>query len=120
MGAAAGQKKKIYIEVIRLMAIMMVLYGHTSVNGLMYFNLGKMNRSSQIAIWIYPVIAGSVKLFFMISGALLLRKQESINTVLKKRFLRFFIVTAVAVLIYYVREGVDISAVGYFNVLYKG
>ena len=120
VGAAAGQKKKIYIEVIRLMAIMMVLYGHTSVNGLMYFNLGKMNRSSQIAIWIYPVIAGSVKLFFMISGALLLRKQENVNTVLKKRFLRFFIVTAVAVLIYYVREGVDISAVGYFNALYKG
>ena len=75
MGAAAGQKKKIYIEVIRLMAIIMVLYGHTSVNGLMYFNLGKMNRSSQIAIWIYPVIAGSVKLFFMISGALLLKKE---------------------------------------------
>ena len=114
------KKGKIYIEVIRLIAIMMVLYGHTSVNGLTYFNLGKMNRSSQLAIWIYPVIAGSVRLFFMISGALLLRKQESINTVLKKRFLRFLVVTAVVVLIYYVREGADISAAGYFNALYKG
>ncbi len=120
MGAAAGQKKKIYIEVIRLMAIMMVLYCHTSVNGLLYFQQGKGNRSSQLAIFVYPLAAGCVKLFFMISGALLLRKQESVNTVLKKRFLRFLIVTAVAVLIYYVREGADVSAAGYFNALYKG
>ncbi len=114
------KKDKIYIEVIRLMAIMMVLYCHTSVNGLLYFQLGKGNRSSQLAIFVYPLAAGCVKLFFMISGALLLHKTESIGTVLRKRFSRFFLVTIVVVLAYYLLEEENLSVKGYFNALYSG
>lgn len=91
-----GQRKKIYIEVIRVAAILLVLYCHTSVKGLVYFQMDKGNRSSELSIFVYPLAAGCVNLFFMISGALLLRKTESISTVLHKRFLRFFLVTAVA------------------------
>lgn len=118
--AMTEQKKKIYIEVIRVAAILLVLYCHTSVNGLLYFQMDKGNRSSQLAIFVYPLAAGCVNLFFMISGALLLRKKESIGTVLHRRFLRFFIVTAVVVLVYYLRDGENLSAKGYFNALYHG
>ena len=120
MEATTGQKRKIYIEVIRLVAIMMVLYCHTSVNGLLYFQLGKGNRSSQLAIFVYPVAAGCVQLFFMISGALLLRKAENIGDVLRKRFSRFLLVTLVVVLAYYLLEGENLSIKGYFNALYSG
>ena len=58
------RKEKIYIEIVRLVAILLVLYCHTSVNGLLYFQQGKGNRSSQLAIFIYPVAAGCVQLFF--------------------------------------------------------
>ena len=114
------KKEKIYIEAVRLVAIMLVLYCHTSVNGLLYFNLGKGNRSSELAMFLYPLAGGCVNLFFMISGALLLRKQESIGTVLKKRFLRFLMVTTIAVLIYYLLEEETHSVRGYFNALYSG
>ena len=114
------QKKKIYIEVIRVAAILLVLYCHTSVNGLVYFQMDKGNRSSELSIFVYPLAAGCVNLFFMISGALLLRKTESISTVLRKRFLRFFLVTAVVVLVYYLRDGENLSVKGYFNALYHG
>ncbi len=114
------RKEKIYIEIVRLVAILLVLYCHTSVNGLLYFQQGKGNRSSQLAIFIYPVAAGCVQLFFMISGALLLRKTESIGTVFRKRFFRFLSVTLVAVLVYYLLDGENLSAKGYFNTLYSG
>lgn len=120
MGQQTEKKDKIYIEVVRFLAIMMVLYVHTSVNGLLYFYQGKENRSSQLAFFIYPVITGCVRLFFMISGALLLKKRESVGTVFRKRFSRFLVVTAVAVLIYYIRDGENLSVRGYFNSLYKG
>lgn len=114
------RKEKIYIEIVRLVAILLVLYCHTSVNGLLYFQQGKGNRSSQLAIFIYPVAAGCVQLFFMISGALLLRKTESIGTVLRKRFFRFLSVTLVVVLVYYLLDGENLSVKGYFNALYSG
>lgn len=114
------RKEKIYIEIVRLVAILLVLYCHTSVNGLLYFQQGKGNRSNQLAIFIYPVAAGCVQLFFMISGALLLRKTESIGTVLRKRFFRFLSVTLVVVLVYYLLDGENLSVKGYFNALYSG
>ena len=45
------QKKKIYIEVIRVATILLVLYCHTSVNGLVYFQLNKGNHNSELAIF---------------------------------------------------------------------
>ena len=120
MEATVRPKKKIYIEVVRLVAIILVLYCHTSVNGLLYFQLGKGNRSSQLAVMVYPLAAGCVSLFFMISGALLLRKAESIGAVLRRRFSRFLLVTIVAVLAYYLLEGENLSVRGYLNALYSG
>ncbi len=84
------RKEKIYIEIVRLVAILLVLYCHTSVNGLLYFQQGKGNRSSQLAIFIYPVAAGCVQLFFMISGALLLQKRRASEQYFGTDFSDFF------------------------------
>ncbi|MDE6212988.1 MAG: acyltransferase, partial [Lachnospiraceae bacterium] len=77
-----GKTKKVYYEWIRLIACFFVIFNH--LKGYVLF----MNASG-IKQAFYMVLSAitkiNVPLFFMVSGALLLEKQENIVTVLKKR-----------------------------------
>lgn len=98
MGA---QKRKIYIDVLRIMGTLMIMFNHTSTFG---FALYTVNTQG-ILYWIYLVLAILVKvavpIFFMISGGLLLEREEKVSTVLSKRFTRFCVVLFVGSLIHY-------------------
>lgn len=112
--------KKIYIEAIRLLAIFLVLYCHTSVDGLLYFMQGKGNKSAELSIFLYPLALGCVLLFFMISGAVLLPRLESIGQIMKKRFSRFLLVTVLVVFLYaYLGFEEPFSVEGAFRALYS-
>lgn len=113
------RKEKIYIEIVRLVAILLVLYCHTSVNGLLYFQQGKGNRSSQLAI-LYILWQRVAFNCFYDLRRVAATKTESIGTVLRKRFFRFLSVTLVVVLVYYLLDGENLSVKGYFNALYSG
>ncbi len=83
--------KKLYFEVIRVVAILLVIFNHTEA-----FNIPLMSNPMipQIAIKLFLSICDktAVPLFFMISGALLLHKEESFKTLICKRILRFCII----------------------------
>ena len=84
--------KKIYFEVMRVIAVGLVIFNH--IDGYTLYQV-----SSGSAQWFYMFLTMitriNVPLFFMISGALLLRKQEEFPLVLKKRVLRFLLLLIV-------------------------
>lgn len=86
------QERKLYIDVLRIMATLMIMFNHTSTFGFALYTV----RTDGILYWIYLFLAISAKtavpIFFMISGGLLLEREETLETLLKKRFLRFVIV----------------------------
>lgn len=83
--------KKLHLEVLRILAIAMVVYNHTPAYGFL--------PHGATAAWAYwgTMLASelskmAVPLFFMISGALLLGRDESLEQLFRKRVLRFLIV----------------------------
>ncbi len=85
--------KKLYLEVLRYIAIFFVIYNHTAGNGFLLF------VDTEQPQWLYPlnlfisqIDKIAVPIFFMISGSLLLGKNEPISVILKKRVLRMCLV----------------------------
>lgn len=82
------ENKRIHIEFLRMLAMFLVLFNHTETKGFTLYTL----EQGSLLHWFYLTLAILVKvavpLFFMISGALLLPKEESIKEVFQKRVLR--------------------------------
>lgn len=79
--------KKIYFELMRIIAVMLVIFNHLPGYTL-------YQTSSGYIQWFYMVLSMvtriNVPLFLMISGAVLLPKNEDFSKVIKKRVFRFF------------------------------
>lgn len=82
-------KRKVYLDLVRIIAIFLVIFHHTS-------GIKLYNQAIGLEKWIYKSITIvtniDVPLFFMASGSVLLCKVESYKTVLCKRVKRFLIV----------------------------
>lgn len=92
--------KELYIEVLRIAAILLVIFNHTDGYFLYYSN------TENPLTWWFSFVGSAlcrvnVPLFIMITGALLLEKEESVRTLYKKRVLRIGIVLAVFSFFYY-------------------
>lgn len=116
---------KIYIEILRIIAAYFVIFNHTSENG---FFLFANYSEGTLNFWIYCFISvfckASVPIFFMISGMLLLDKDEPYSYIITKR-----IPKAVCPLVfwsgaYYVRiytmSGQQMSISDFINKLLNG
>lgn len=86
--------RKVYLERIRIIAIILVVLHHIDINHYYYHNTN--NPVTFIVSLVVTVLCRmDVTLFFMVSGALLLGKNESIKDLYKKRVLRMSIVLLV-------------------------
>lgn len=96
-------KKKIYFEVLRIIACFFVIFNHTGYNGFLLFS--KYDQST-IQYWVYLFFSifckFSVPVFFMISGALLLKNEETFLYVLTKRIPKMVCVLILTSLCYYI------------------
>lgn len=84
-----NQKKtnrKSYIDLLKIMAIYMVLFNHTKDKGFILFTIAQGSKLYPFYLFNAIWIKIAVPLFFMTSGALLLGKEESIGQILKKEF----------------------------------
>ena len=104
------EKRKTYFDILRLVAIFLVIFNHT--NGYSLYM-----ESEGYKTWLYMFITMltriNVPLFFMISGALLLPKDEKISIVIKERVYRFVVITIFAnSLIYLIRSGIVGANIG--------
>lgn len=85
-------KRKIHMDVIRIIAIFLVVYNHTNEKGYYLFSITEnpVTYPIYMAMSVFCTIA--VPLFFMVSGALLLGKEESIIQIFRKRVVRIILV----------------------------
>lgn len=84
-----GKTKTVYYEWIRLIACFFVIFNHLK-GYVLFVNASGIKQIFYMALSVITKI--NVPLFFMVSGALLLKKQEDIVTVLKKRVSRICLV----------------------------
>lgn len=100
-GEIMNRKNIIHLEVIRIIALFCIVYNHI---GYTLF----LNTNNQVEIVVSIVLSVlckvGVPLFFMISGALLLGKEESWETVYKKRVLRIAAVIVIFTVIRFLYE----------------
>ena len=75
-------KKKYYLEVIRILAILMVMYNHSAA----FMSFSNQSGVEYAISFLFSMVCkGAVPLFFMVSGALLLGKNESGKDLFQKR-----------------------------------
>lgn len=94
------ENKKIYLEIIRIFAIFMIIFNH--IDGFIYFTV-----TENILTWLFSIFLASickmgVPLFFMISGALLLPKEETYSELFRKRISRIIVVLLTVSFFYYI------------------
>lgn len=97
-----AKKKLLHIEFLRFLCIWLVMFTHSATEGFSIF----IHRPESLFYPFYLAVPFWVKtavpIFFMISGALLLGREEPISTIFKKRIWRFLQVIFVFSLINYV------------------
>ena len=105
-GADDDMKKKLlYIEFLRAIAVLFVIFNHTGGDGFRLFlkyPAGSIQYWTCLSVSIFCKFA--VPVFFMISGALLLGKDEPLKVLWKKRIARMAIVLVTVSLMYYFAE----------------
>lgn len=109
-------KRQIYLDALRAVAIFFVLFNHTGTKGFFLFSVTPISMQ----YWIYLILSIfckiAVPLFFMISGVLLIPKDDTMRT-LSRRVLRYVIVILVCSFfwyIIYVRNDVEVFSVASF------
>lgn len=86
------KQKSIYLEAIRIFAIFFVIYVHTGVEAAEHYQITGNTFSYIFSLVLYAIAQISVPLFFLISGAVLLHKEESLRHVLLHRALRILLI----------------------------
>lgn len=92
------------MDILRIIAIYLVVFNHTGLNGFFLFSVSQDSPFYSLYLFISIITKIAVPLFWMISGALLLKKDEPISRVLLKRVPRFFIVLLVFSAIQYIES----------------
>ncbi len=87
--------RKTHLDILRILANFLVIFNHTIGFALYQDPAGGILKNS-IYMVLSIITKINVPLFFMISGALLLGKEEEISQILKKRVLRFFLLLVCA------------------------
>ena len=98
-----GSKKRISLDVIKIVAICFVIYNHTGENGYELFRYAEKEWIRCLAIFLDVICKSGVPLFFMVSGALLLGREESFKVIFLKRVLRYVVILLFFSFLYYVR-----------------
>lgn len=108
--------RKLYIDFLRVLAIYMVLFNHTGTKGFVLFTVARDSMFYWFYLFLAIFIKIAVPIFFMISGALLLPKEEDLKSLYKKRVLKYLLILIVCSLMYYVvSKGFNLSEISIAN-----
>lgn len=118
------KQKKTYLEIIRIIAIFLVIYVHTGTDGAEHYQIAGNAFSYCLSLVMYCLAQISVPLFFMVSGAVLLHKKETLKDVLIHRASRILGLILVFgfvqyVYFYFLNPEIGFSLSVYFKLVYS-
>lgn len=87
-----GAPRLLYIDFLRILSIILVLFLHTYTNGFSLFTVRRDSAFFLVYLLCSVFAKIAVPIYFMISGALLLHKEERLSDVLTKRFCKYVVV----------------------------
>lgn len=74
----------LYLDILRVIAIFFVLYIHTGQRGKLHYQIAGMSASYYISMALFCMAQICNMLFLMISGALLLNREEDLSRTMKR------------------------------------
>lgn len=96
-----GSRKIVYLDFLKAVAIFLVIFNHTGTRGFFLFSERQSSLLYPVYLFLSLACKPAVPLFWMVSGALLLPKEESISRVYKHRILRMATVLVLFSLFHY-------------------
>lgn len=119
-----GEKKRVaYLDILRIIAIFTVFFIHTGDAGIHHYLYTSCQAEYWIGIFMATASQHCVPLFFMITGALLLKREESISYVLRHRVFRMAVVIVLSLCFQHflrMRGGGQWSLYDFLYLLYSG
>ena len=112
-----AKEKKLYLELIRALAIFLVIFNHTETKGFFLFSVRQSSALYPLYMFLSIACKTGVPLFWMVSGSLLLPKEESIRYVYRHRVLRMVLVLVLFSFFFYlftIFKGLDVFDFTYF------
>lgn len=94
------RKRLVHIELLRALAIYLVIFNHTGPFGVNLYADTSGSPWHLLHLFVSILDSVGVPLFFMISGALLLGREESLKELYRKRVLKFCVVLFVVSMCY--------------------
>lgn len=91
--------RKLYLDALRIIAIFGVLFNHTNTKGFAIFTIATESVFFPVYLFCAVACKVAVPVFLMISGALLLKKEEPVPVIIKKRFVKFLVILLLTALI---------------------
>lgn len=117
------KRDKLYIEILRILCILLVIFNHTSNKGFLLFLDARESKLYWLYMFLSVACKVAVPVFFMISGALLLGKKESIQELYKKRVWKYVVILVVISLFYqeyrHLFKGAEINIAEWFKQIYS-
>lgn len=96
-----NKNRFVHLDLLRIIAIFFVIYNHTGSNGYMLF-ASCIGSPVSVFYLIFSILCKiAVPLFFLVSGALLLKKEETLKQLFFKRIFRMIIVLVLVSVPYY-------------------
>lgn len=116
-------KRRLHLEALRMLAIFFVVMNHTGYSGQLYYLLIHDRPVHWLLMGFSALHKTAVPLFLMVSGALLIDREESLAELFRRRVLRFALVLLLFSLLGYLDEiGFrlsDFSALYFLTQLYS-
>ena len=114
-----------YLDVLRVIAICLVIFTHSGIFGIHSYTKCEVSSFKYfVYVFLAPLSQCSVNIFFMISGVLLLGKEESLKKLFSHRILRFFLSLSLFVFVTMifdlVKYGTRPTVLGFFKDVYQG
>lgn len=118
-----NKQKIIHIEFLRILAIYLVMFNHTSLDGYFHFSVAQDSVFWPLYFFMTLFDRIDIYLFFMITGALLLGKEESYKKI-GYRIARIVLVLLISKLVWLIYshfvDGTAITLKNYFEWVFSG
>ena len=114
------KKRKYHLDFLRILAAFLIVVNHSEIVEL--YGSGAYSTAGSFALcWMTTLVVINIYLFYLISGALMLRKEEPNRVIYGKRIPRFLALTVLTVAFTYVfRCFPNLNAGDFFRGLFAG